>query len=59
MDPTTGSDLHVFRGVAQQATKCDGIGDGSQVNEQDGRQGLDVKCISKVTEEERRFSFDV
>lgn len=56
---SAGSYLHVFRCVAQQAAKGDGVGDSSQVNEQYGRQGLDVNCVSKVTKEERRFSFDV
>lgn len=53
------TDLHVFRGIAQKAAKSDGVGHSSQVNKQDGRQGLNVNCVSEVTEEERRFSFDV
>lgn len=52
-------DLHVFRSVPQQAAERDGVGHGAQVNKQDGRQGLDVKRVGEVTDEERRFSFDV
>lgn len=52
-------DLHVFRSISQQATESDGVRHGAQVNKQDGRQGLDVKRVGEVTDEERRFSFDV
>lgn len=51
--------LHVFCGVSQQTSEGDGVRHGSQVNEQNGRQGLDVKRIGEVTDKERRFSFDV
>ena len=54
-----GPHLHVFRGVPQQAPEGDGVRHGPQVNEQNGRQGLDVKRVGEVTDEERRFSFDV
>lgn len=53
------SDLHVVCSVPQQTTESDGICHGSQVNKQNGRQGLNVKRIGEVTDEERRFSFDV
>lgn len=53
------SDLHIFCSIAQQAPKRDGVCHGSEVNEQNGRQGLNVKCIGEVTGEERRFSYDV
>lgn len=52
-------DLHVFCSVSQQAPESDGIRHRAQVNKQYGRQGLDMKRIGEVTEEERRFSFDV
>lgn len=53
------SDLHVFCSVPQQTSEGDGVCHSSQVNKQNGRQGLNVKCIGEVTDEERRFSFDV
>lgn len=52
-------DLHVFRSVPQQAAERDGVCHGAQVNKQDSRQGLNVKRVGEVTDEERRFSFDV
>lgn len=53
------SDLHVFCSIPQQPTESDGVCHSSQVNKQNGRQGLNVKCIGEVTDKERRFSFDV
>lgn len=53
------SDLHVFCSISQQTTERDGVCHSSEVNKQNGRQGLNVKCICEVTEEERRFSFNV
>lgn len=53
------SDLHVLCSVAQQPTEGDGVCHSSQVNKHDGRQGLNVKSIGEVTDEERQFSFDV
>lgn len=53
------SDLHVFCSVPQETPEGDGVCYSSQVNKQNGRQGLNVNCIGEVTQEERHFSFDV
>lgn len=55
----TRSDLHVFCSVPQQTTEGDGVRHSSQVNKQNGRQGLNVKSVGEVTDKERRFSLDV
>lgn len=52
-------DLHVLRSVSQQTTKGDGVRYSSQVNKHNSRQGLNVKRVGEVTDEERRFSLDV
>lgn len=51
--------LHVFCGISQQTSERDCIGDCSQVDEQDGRQRLDVQCIVEITGKERGFPFNV
>lgn len=53
------ADLHVFCSVPQQATKGDGVRHSSQVNKQNGRQGLNVKRVGEIADKERRFSLYV
>lgn len=36
------ANLHVFRSITKQASKSDGVGHCGQVDEKNGRQGLDV-----------------
>lgn len=43
--------LHVVSSISKQTSKCDGVSDGAQIDEQDGRQRLDVQSIVKVTGE--------
>lgn len=52
-------DLHVLRSVSQQTTEGDGVRYSSQVNKHNSRQGLNVKRVGEVTDEERRFSLNV
>lgn len=54
-----GRYLHALRGVAEQASESDGVGDRTQVDEQDGGQGLDVQRIDKVAGEERQLALDI
>ena len=51
--------LHVVRRVAEQPAKRDGVGDGAQVDEQDGGQRLDVQGVVEVAREERQLPFDI
>lgn len=51
--------LHVLRGVAKQASESDGVGDRTQVDEQDGGEGLNVQCITKVAGEERQLALHI
>lgn len=53
------SDLHVVGGVSQQPSEGDGVRDGSQVNEQDGRQRLYVESVVKVARVKRELPLDV
>lgn len=51
--------LHVVRGVAEQASESDGVGDRAQVDEQDGGERLDVQRVIKVAGEERQLALDI
>lgn len=51
--------LHAFRGVSKQASERDGVCDSTQIDEQDGRQRLDVERVDKVAGEEWQFPLDV
>lgn len=54
-----GRHLHAFRGVAEQASEGDGVGDRAQVDEEDGGEGLDVQPVVEVAGEERQLALDV
>lgn len=49
----------VVRGVPQQSSKGDGIGDAAQVNEEHCRDRLDVEAVVEVTETPGHFTLDV
>lgn len=51
--------LHAVRGVAEQASEGDGVGDRAQVDEEDGGEGLDVQPVVEVAGEERQLALDV
>lgn len=42
-------DLVVVSCISKQTSKCDGIGDAAQVDEEHGRDGLDVETLIKIT----------
>lgn len=54
-----GRYLHAVRGVAEQASEGDGVGDRAQVDEEDGGEGLDVQPVVEVAGEERQLALDV
>lgn len=43
--------LIIVGGITQKPTKGDRIGDTAEVDEQNGRDGLDVEAIVEVTQE--------
>lgn len=51
--------LHAVRGVAEQASESDGVGDRAQVDEQDGGERLDVQRVVEVAGEERQLALDI
>lgn len=54
-----GRYLHAVRGVAEQASEGDGVGDRAQVDEEDCGEGLDVQPVVEVAGEERQLALDV
>lgn len=52
-------DLVIVSSISQQSTKGDGIGDATQVNEENSRDGLDMEAVVNVTTVKRNLAFDV
>lgn len=53
------ANLHVVCSISKQPSESDGVGYGGQIDEENGRQGLDVECIVEVASKERCFPLDV
>lgn len=51
--------LHVFCGIPKQASKGDGVGDCAQIDEQNGREGLDMQSVVEVAGKKRQLPLDV
>lgn len=51
--------LVIVSGIPQKAAKGDCVGDAAQVDEEDGRDGLDVEAIVEVAEEPGQLPFDI
>lgn len=51
--------LHVICSISKQTSKGDRIGDCAQIDEQDGRQRLDVQRIIEVAGEKGQFPLHI
>lgn len=54
-----GSHLIVVRGIPQQPPEGDGVGDAAQVDEEDGRDGLDVNPIVEIAGEPVQLALQI
>lgn len=51
--------LVIVCGIPQKPTKGDGVGDTAEVDEQNGRDGLDVETVIEVTWEPGQLPLDI
>lgn len=51
--------LVIVSGVPQKPTKGDRVGDAAEVDEQDGRDGLNVEAVTEITWEPRQLPLDI
>lgn len=51
--------LIIVSGIPQKPTKGDCVGDTAEVDEQDGRDGLNVKTVIEVTQEPGQLPLDI
>ena len=51
--------LVIVGGIPQKPSKGNRVGDAAQVDEEDGRDGLDVEAIVEVTEEPGQLPLDI
>lgn len=51
--------LVIVRGIAQEPSEGDGVGDAAEVDEENGGDGLDVEAIVEVAEEPGQLPLDV
>lgn len=57
--PRPHTHLIIVSGIPQKPTKGDCVGDAAEVDEQDGRDGLDVEAIVEVTWEPGQLPLDI
>lgn len=57
--PPSHTHLIIVSGIPQKPTKGDCVGDAAEVDEQDGRDGLDVEAIVEVTWEPGQLPLDI
>ena len=51
--------LIIVSGISQKPTKGDRVGDAAEVDEQDGRDGLNVEAVVEVTGEPGQLPLDI